>query len=409
MQYLLVFKNTIYQTIARMFTTLSSFIVTILIATYYGLENFGDFIKIISFVGLFYMAIDFGMNAIYIKLSQKEDVFKSLFYLRIVIALLVFILINITAWILPYNSIQDIGFSPIVRAGIFIFSFSIFIQSIIYSASASFQKNLKYNLFLISQFFGSLLQLVFVGIAMGIGLSINAVLFAIVISGGISSLLAIYLTKENIYPPSITVAKDLILRSWPLGLMLLFNLVYFRTDIIILSFFQNSSEVGTYGLAYRFFDFFISLPLFLSNAIYPLLVLNLKNKRSFAGIAKKYMFVFILSSAALTAILWLMAPLIGLIGSSYVQAVTPFRILILSLPVFFLTSFFQWILIAKEEQKYLMFVYFLSAVINVMLNLALIPKYSYLAAAVITGVTEGIVLILLARRVLSKEILPEQE
>src|SRR5207244_1517417 len=64
----------------------------------------------------------------------------------------------------------------------------------------------------------------------------------------------------------------LLLPSLPLGITLLFNLVYFRADSIILTLTRPTAEVGIYGLAYKVFEIVLVFPTFFMNAVYPLLL-----------------------------------------------------------------------------------------------------------------------------------------
>ena len=94
-------KNTLYQITAKIFTSGTGFFITIFLARYLGVLVYGDFIKITSYVGLFFLLVDFGLNAILLQRDEKLKHFKDLFYLRIIIAFLVFLVLNIFAQILP--------------------------------------------------------------------------------------------------------------------------------------------------------------------------------------------------------------------------------------------------------------------------------------------------------------------
>src|SRR5258708_21706150 len=127
--------------------------------------------------------------------------------------------------------------------------------------------------------------------------------------------------------------------------MLFFNLIYFRIDVLVLSLFQNTSAVGAYGLSYRFFDFLIALPLFLSNALYPTLLASQKNISIFFKVLHKYVAISLGLSIIIIIPLWLLAPYFSLIREDFTQSIVPFRLLLLSLPFFFLTNILQWGLI----------------------------------------------------------------
>ncbi|MCL5113800.1 MAG: hypothetical protein M1372_01355, partial [Patescibacteria group bacterium] len=56
---------------------------------------------------------------------------------------------------------------------------------------------------------------------------------------------------------------------------------------------------------------------------------------------------------------------------------------------------------SKNKQIFLMVIYLSSALLNIVLNVLFIPVASYNASAIITGVSEGFVLIFLIVKVLS--------
>lgn len=402
MQYLAVFKNTSYQTFARILTSGSGFLISILIARSFGAATYGDYIKITSFVTLFYLLSDFGINAIFLQRKDSQESFKHLLYLRLTIAAVLFVIANTIALALPYSSNLGTGFSPFVKLGIQIFSLQLFIQSVLFSTSAIFQKKLRYDLWARSLGVGSLVSLLLVSIAVFYNQSLHTVLLALVFSGLVSVGLALLYAKEKILPVSfdIKISKDLVIASIPLGLMLVFNLIYFRIDSLILAVFRSSSDVGIYGLSYLFFDFLLAIPLFISNSIYPILLATKENKMEFLKLVKSYFLIYLGFSFMIAVPFWFSTPLFSAVKPELAGAIIPFRILLLSLPFFFLTSFLQWILITFKKTGFLLGVYFFLMCVNVILNFVFIPQYSYIASAVITGICEIFIFIILSYKLI---------
>jgi O-antigen/teichoic acid export membrane protein len=408
MRNLLIAKNTFYQVAARVATSFIGFLITIIIARKFGVIGFGDFIKVTSYVALFYLLVDLGFNAIFLQYEKPN--FKNLFYLRILISILVFAMLNLLAFFLPYNAVLNTGFSSSLRIGIVIFSVGIFAQSIILSASAIFQKSVNYFYYMIGTVSGAIINLLLVLIFSFLNYSIYFMLASFALSSLLSSFILLKLTRENIFPLSFDrrLAKEIFIKSFPIGLMLIFNLVYFRADMFLLSIFSSTKDVGIYGLSYKFFDFLIALPLFLSNVIYPFLIKAKQDENEFFKITQKYFFIFLLLSFLVVIPFWFISPLFTLIKSDFTNAIIPFRILLVSLPFFFTTSFLQWVLIARGEGKYLLYVYFFSTIINIVLNIIFIPQFSYIACAVITVFSEGLVFVLLINKILFNRILLEK-
>lgn len=402
MNYLKVFKSTYYQILARILSSGSGFLISIILAKSFGIVSYGNFIEITSYIALFYLFCDFGINAIFLQNENKEESFRHLFYLRLVIATVVFLAANLLVFILPYNNFLQTGFSAFVKFGIFIFSLELFIQAILYSVSAVFQEKFRYDFWAKAQALGAFSSLLLVSLAAISSLSLYYVLAALIVSDVAIALLSLFYAKVKIFPPSldIKIAAGLFKQSFPIGMMLIFNLVYFRIDSIILASYHNSQAVGIYAISYQLFDFLLAIPLFISNSIYPILIKEKGNKELFLKLTRSYAFVYLVISFLLIFAFWFLSPLLLLISKDFSKSIELFRILLLGLPFFFLTSLYQWVLIALKRTNFLMTVYFLLMCTNIALNFIYIPKYSYFAAAWITVLGEAFVFMLFFVRIL---------
>jgi len=135
------------------------------------------------------------------------------------------------------------------------------------------------------------------------------------------------------------------------------------------------------------------------SAVYPLLVRRFQESWPAAEKLFRQSFLSLLVVSVLGVVFgealapWLIR---FLAGAEFGQAVPALRLLLLALPVFFITSLLMHTLLALERQRVLPFVYGGALVVNLGLNFFFIPRYSLLAAAAITGVTELLVLSLLA-------------
>ncbi len=375
-----------------------------LIAKHFGAANYGDYAKVTAFVSLFYLLADFGFNAVFLQKEEAPKRFRDLLYTRAIAAAVLIVLVNLVAVLLPYNSQTGIGFSPFVRGAIALFSFTILTESILYSAFAAFQRKYLYARFMWATIIGSFTTLCMVGIFILSGFPLFWIFVGYLIGGVIEAGIAIAFTKEKVFPISLQAKfiKELIRETLPIALMLIFNLVYFRVDTILLSLFKSSTDVGLYDISYRVFDFLIALPLFLSNVLYPKLIENEKNNRNLKAMLVVYVFCFAVLGALVALPFWFGAPLLfSFIKPQLLPAVAPLRLLLVSLPIFFATNILQWILLAKKQQKYLALVYVLLTIVNIALNLVFIPSFGYVASAIITGIGEAIVLALFLWKVFS--------
>jgi O-antigen/teichoic acid export membrane protein len=384
--------NTTSQIIGRIVSSLTTFIVTLVLAKTFGAQGFGDYVKITTYVAFFYLLADFGINAMYL---QQEKHWEDLLVLRIIMSCVLVLGALGVLYLLPKGVTQ--GYTDIVRMGIILLSPTIAFQAIITSCNALFQKYLRYDMSTIAIIVGSVTSLILLFIVMYQHIFPISVIFpttVLLVSAGVTAITALFLTRnfENIKHTHLSFLRawTLFCASIPLGLTLLFNLVYFRIDNIILTLTRSTMEVGVYGLAYKVFELPLIFPTFFMNALYP--VLLKEQKDSLKKLIKKSLILLFVSSLIVTGGLWIAAPLVGIIKQDFVLSITALRVLSLGLPFFFVSSLMMWVLIAQKKQNILLVIYGISMVINICLNYFFIPVYGYMAAAWITVVSEAIVL-----------------
>ena len=75
-------------------------------------------------------------------------------------------------------------------------------------------------------------------------------------------------------------------------------------------------------------------------------------------------------------------------GTEFTQSILALQILIWAIPFIFLSYVFKVILVSINKQDLLLKTILISMILNVVLNLILIPSYSYLGASLVTVLTE---------------------
>lgn len=386
--------HTFFQLAGRLFATVSNFIIILLIGQSLGSFGLGQYNKVFALVSVFALFVDFGISAIFLKIGRDQDVGKMIL-LRLCIAFVAFLLIQPIIFFLPYDAILHTGFSPDEKLYIELTAVSLFIYAFVHSLTALLQKrerfdqyilpNVMYGVCALAVAWYALVskQIIFFFIAALAGLAASAlVLF-------LSSAARIFAPRVSPAPKRAVFMRELFVKSAPLGVTLFLNSVYVRADVFLLSLFRSTSEVGIYALAYKFFEFPLSLSFFIMTALYPLfLKKHTKNKARFYRDVGNIAFALLIVGCLIVVVSFVGAPLIGLIKQDFYQSVTPFRVLIFSYPIFFLSNLLLWVIITENRQKILPFVYGASLAANVGLNLLFIPRFGYMASAAATVISE---------------------
>jgi len=391
--------NTGSQIAGKMINSGATFLITLFIARSYGVNGYGDFTKITTYIAFFYLLGDFGLNAIYLQKQKKDDsLWGVLFGVRLIGSiLLIFIALALLSF-LPQGQLQ--GYTPAVRLAIILFSPAIFAQAIITTANALFQKYLRYDLSTLALSIGSIVAVILVWIVTIVFQPQIGVLFAsiaffvgLLVTAVVSVFLASRLEKLRL-SFRLQDMSPLLISSIPLGLTLLCNQVYFRVDSLILTLSRQTSDVGIYGLAYKLFEVPLAFPTFFMNSVYPLFLVQAKiaKTKELQKMIGKVGWFLSIGAIVLVVLLWLAAPLISLIRVDFLPSIAVFRILILGLPFFFVSSLTMWTLIALGKQMTLLAIYAFTMIMTILLDLYFIPLYGVTAAAWITVGSEAVVL-----------------
>ncbi len=394
--------NTIVQFTLRIINSIPSLIATLLIGYFSGYETLGSYTKIVAFVSIFYLIVEFGMNSVFLReyFDKFEKYFGNLVLFRLLFSIALIPLILALAYLLPENKMAGTGFTEFEKYGIYIFSLTLITVGLATSLQAILQKKLSYHLSLIPNFISSSLLLILVLISV-IRHDLYLLLFSYVFSGGVLvTLLYIFirktyhirLTKTATF---ISFSKKLFIASLPLGAMLSFNLLYSKADTFLLAIFRPTFDVGVYGISYKFFEILLTIPAFLANSVYPLLLVEAGDQKKYLSLFKKYSSLFIFVAIAITVVAFFGAPFITIFKTDFSKSVLPLQLLTLSLPFFFMTSLLQWHFLIRKRMKFLVPLYGGALLLNVGLNILFIPHYSYYAAALTTSVCEALVFVIM--------------
>jgi O-antigen/teichoic acid export membrane protein len=166
--------------------------------------------------------------------------------------------------------------------------------------------------------------------------------------------------------------------------------LYFRADVPILQHFKPFQEVGWYQFAYKPFESLQFLPLAVQTVVYPLLGVYHRESTARLGAAYARFFkVLLLLGWPLTVGTFVLVHPVGRLFRLFPQSEPALRILSLAIVFLFVNSAFTAMLYAIDRQDLFAWATGIAVVVNVSLNLALIPSFGYLAASAITVVTEA--------------------
>jgi O-antigen/teichoic acid export membrane protein len=285
-----------------------------------------------------------------------------------------------------------------VRIGIAIATIATLFLSLYQILVPIFQKHLK----IIYVSFAELInRIIYVGLAAFFLLKIKTglipIMWAMAISALVNFLLVFYFARRF---DKIRLRfnwarwKKILREALPVGASIIFTLIYFRIDTIMLSLMKAPQDVGIYGLSYKILENLIFFPAMFVGFVVPILSRYVFKKiDKFKKVFQLSLNAILLAAIPLVAALIIAAPLIitFLAGEAFIASSKVLQILAIAVGFIFLGSLYGQTVIIVKKQFWSMWVYLAGAVFNVLANLYFISRYSYIGAAITTALTEFII------------------
>ena len=171
----------------------------------------------------------------------------------------------------------------------------------------------------------------------------------------------------------------------PFGISGILYQIYHNSDMLILGIFRSRSELGLYGAAFRVVFLFLLLDRAVETASLPLLSREEKREETVVFLRKLVIAGFIVS-AFITVFSRLI--ILFIFGKEYLLSSLYLSILIWSFPLSLFSTLHAVSLIVHKRDKEYMVCSVCGVLLNLFLNLALIPRYGALAASLSTIVAE---------------------
>jgi O-antigen/teichoic acid export membrane protein len=188
--------------------------------------------------------------------------------------------------------------------------------------------------------------------------------------------------------------RKLLRSGLPFALAFVLSTIYFRIDVVILKSLRGDDQVAYYNAAYKFLDGLSFIPQAAMSAVFPALaVIHLRGREPMRdAYTRAYRLLAGLGMPVAVGCVVLAPQIIHLTHVPFEQSIPALRILGASLLLIFVNNSFIFALGAMDKQLTFALLAGLSIVVNVTLNLVMIPRFGfadgYLAASWATLITE---------------------
>lgn len=393
-------KNSMIQVAGKVLSTVLGLIVIFLLGRAFTPAEFGQYTTVTTYLQFFGILVDFGLVLTTVQMISKRDVdenkiIANLFTLRLVSAVIFLGIAPLVALNLHY--------APEVKLGIAITSLSFLCVALNQILTGLFQKHLSVIWVAISENAGRVALLIGTIVAITLGRGLIAVLIAVVLGSLVQFLVLLAASRKYVrvhFAWDMAVWREIIERSWPIGVSIAFNLIYLRADTLIVEAYFDDATVGYYGGAYRVIDILLMVPVMTMGVVLPALTAawDSRNTQRFTMLMQKTFDVFVSFIVPIAVGGWFTATAVMtlIMGDAYAPAGPLLAVLLVGLAGAFVSTLFGHAVVAIDRQRKVLWIYAAVAAVTLLVYLVAIPRYGSIGGAWGTVLSEWLAAGLLA-------------
>ncbi|MDO8505802.1 MAG: flippase [bacterium] len=392
-------RNTLIHLIGRGISIIVALAVVAIMTRSLGPNGFGGYSTIIAFLQFFGITVDFGLTLTASRMiatatrQGSERIISNIMGLRFVSAILFLGIAPVIALLFPY--------SREVKQGMFLTSLSFLAIILGQTLVPVFQKELKMIYPTIAELIGRMVLLA--GVLLASFYHAGLIWFmAAVVFGSVAQYIVTHVTVRKFirwrFAFDWSMWKSILIISWPIGISILFNLIYLKADTILLSLWRPQAEVGLYGASYRVLDQFTALATMFVNLVLPPMTVAwvAGNRERFTRIYQGAFDVYAVLAFPLTVgALLLGQPLMKLVaGAQFTASGVILGIHMIGMIAIFFSTLFGHIIVILNKQKQMIAGYAATAIVGLLLYFYAIPRYGMIGAAWATVATEILIMVI---------------
>jgi len=392
-------KNILVLFVSQIASMGFGFFYLILSARYLGPELFGLLTFALAFTGIFGLLFDLGLNNLAVRevardKSRANEYLSNITFIKLIMGVITFGLTVVV--------VHSLGYAEETIAIVYLLTLSTVFSAVTASFYVIFQSFEKMEYQSVAGILTSLLMLTGAIILIARGAGVVAFAAVTLISSalvlGYSFFICVRKFKLFNAEANLDFWWPTIRQALPFGLSSVFVTIYFWIDSLMLSLIQGNQAVGFYNAGYRLVFSLLFIPAVFSTAVFPAMSrFYISSRDSLQLMWKEFLrFMLILSIPIAVGTTLLAGRFVALIfGDGYAPSVAVLQVLIWSLVFIFANATFVRLFESANMQIVVTKITGLMVIVNVAINLVLIPKFSYVGASFAILITEFIALVIL--------------
>ena len=388
-----ILKNISWLFFDRVFRMGMGLIIGAWVARYLGPSQFGTFSYLLATIGIFTPFATLGLESMVVKElvdspQRTASIMSTAFTLRLLAGLVSFAICICVFYFLKRNEPSVFYVGCILALTLLsqaLVSIELYYQAQVASKVAVIAQSIAYILMNLCKVVLILTEAELMAFAIVTTLEITL--------GGLFMALSYKkITKQRLtFSIDVILARRLLQKGWPLIFSGFMIMIYMRIDQIMLSEMVNDYEVGTYSAALKLSEIWYIIPAIICNSFFPSIIeaKKLSQKNYFRRIQKLFDILFFISLLIAVFVTLFSSLIIDVLyGDQYKNAAIILSIHIWTAVFVFLGVGSSNFFIIENLQIKGLTRTVLGAVLNIILNLILIPKFLAVGAAVATLISQ---------------------
>ncbi|RZN35106.1 MAG: flippase [Methanosarcinales archaeon] len=393
-----IVKNMAALFTAHFIVAMVSLVLSIFIARVLGATIFGTYTFVLAFIAVFAVFSDMGYNTLLVRevardKSQAGKYLNNVLSIRLALSLTILGLIAII--------INVLGYPEDIKNIIYIFG----IYTLVISFSDVFKvtfrafEKMKYESYI--TILSNVVKVSLGLLILFLGYGLLEISLVFLLSGIFDLLISFLVCEKRFVKPRMELDTDFwkstITSALPLGLLTMLGLICVKIDTLMLAMMKGVVVVGWYNAAYNLVLGFRPIPHIFMNALFPLMAhYYVSSEKSLRiGYERSFKYLFVLGLPIAAGISLLSGEIIFLIyGEQFSHSVVALRILAWDVLLLSICAPVSFMLVFMDRQNQMAIIVGVCALLNIVLNLALIPRFSYVGAGIATLTTESVLFVL---------------
>jgi O-antigen/teichoic acid export membrane protein len=387
-----IFKNTAVLASADIFTRLIRFALAIAIARTLGPAGYGIYAFAFSFAEVYGVISDFGMSNLIIRDASREKKYLARYVGNI---LFVETAISVVAYGFLFLLVGLMNLPQEKAVIVYVAVLAYMLTALAQIVRATFKAHEKME-------YDATLNVIQQSVTVSLGISVlyfGYGLFALAlafVAGSLINLTAsLVIASKRFVRPKFRLQRRfltyLFKEAPSFGLIVFFTLIYYKISTLLLSFIQGDAATGWFNAAYTMAVSLTFVPAAFMGALFPVMSKLHVSSKDLAKVVYnesfRYMVVLGLPLAFGTTVLG--DKVIDIVyGSQFSNSIGVLQIVIWSVSLLFLNYVLTTTLTSINLQRVVMYATGLGVAVNIVLNLLIIPTFSYIGASYVMVATE---------------------